>query len=111
MARRTHDAKDRGYASAVRAQSKQRTLLLSSAWSWASGESVLITGKGFLPALVFTSRMVSARYLPLRSGQVTQYLSVRTGTLSGSRVISSCVGCSLGLDFFRTAHIAGISIK
>ena len=68
---------------------------------------MLIIGSGFLLALAFTSRMVSARYLPLRSGQVTQYLSVSTGTFSGSRVISSCMGCSLGLDFFSTAHMRG----
>ena len=41
----------RGYATRFfRAQSKQSTLLASSAWNWASGGRVLTIGSGVLPA-------------------------------------------------------------
>src|SRR5580704_1039197 len=82
-----------------------------SALSCASFESSLMRGNGVGLLCFCTNCIVLDKKTPLRSGKVTQYLSVKQGTCNGSRVIISSEKRVSGRDCRTSESIRGRSRK
>src|ERR1035437_9134889 len=71
--------------------------------SWASRSRPVTRGNALGHLFFLTMASARGRYLPFRSGKVTQYFSVRQVIFSGSRVSMSSENLGLGRALSTTA--------